>query len=226
MRWLLIEMWFYLGVAFLLGMAAYRWIFGGGGGGVSAEEVSAELASVRTRHQEAEAERARLRAKVVELNSQLEEARRQVRSAAAEAHAARLEIGADEAAARAAAIIEPSVDAAQEPAAPAQPPSAERPAPAPLAAAPVSSVPPVGRPGSFMEILKEGGAPDDLTRIKGIGAKLEQKLNTLGVYYFRQIAGWTEGEVAEMDKHLGFPGRITRDKWREQARALAGRRST
>jgi NADH-quinone oxidoreductase subunit E len=73
-----------------------------------------------------------------------------------------------------------------------------------------------------MEMLQGGGAPDDLTKIKGIGAKLEGKLNGFGVYYFRQIADWTDEEVAEMDKHLGFPGRIVRDQWREQAKALMG----
>ena len=40
--------------------------------------------------------------------------------------------------------------------------------------------------------------------------------------YFRQIADWTDEEVADMDKHLGFPGRIVRDQWREQAKALMG----
>jgi predicted flap endonuclease-1-like 5' DNA nuclease len=68
---------------------------------------------------------------------------------------------------------------------------------------------------------KEGGA-DDLKQIKGVGPKLEQLLNSMGVYHFDQIAGWTAEEIAWVDENLqGFKGRVSRDDWVAQARVLA-----
>ena len=68
--------------------------------------------------------------------------------------------------------------------------------------------------------LTAGG--DDLTRIKGLGPKLQTLLNQLGVTRFEQIAGWGEAEIAAIDPQLGaFQGRIVRDAWVEQARYLA-----
>ena len=74
----------------------------------------------------------------------------------------------------------------------------------------------------LLSAARETGA-DDLKRIKGIGPKLEKLCNQLGVYHFDQIAGWTDREIAWVDHHLeGFNGRIVRDDWVSQARALAG----
>ena len=65
------------------------------------------------------------------------------------------------------------------------------------------------------------GAPDDLTQIKGIGAKLEALCHDLGFYHFDQIAAWTANEVAWVDSNLdGFHGRVSRDDWVRQAKAL------
>ncbi|SDZ04085.1 Predicted 5' DNA nuclease, flap endonuclease-1-like, helix-3-turn-helix (H3TH) domain [Jannaschia faecimaris] len=72
-----------------------------------------------------------------------------------------------------------------------------------------------------------GGAADDLKRIKGIGPKLEKLCNSMGVYHFEQIAGWSAGEVAWMDDNIeGFRGRVTRDDWVAQAKALAAGEET
>lgn len=66
------------------------------------------------------------------------------------------------------------------------------------------------------------GKADDLKQIKGIGPKLEQLLNEMGVYHFDQIAGWRADEVAWVNENLkGFKGRVTRDNWVEQATTLA-----
>ncbi|MFP4273944.1 MAG: NADH-quinone oxidoreductase subunit E, partial [Paracoccaceae bacterium] len=66
------------------------------------------------------------------------------------------------------------------------------------------------------------GKADDLTKIRGVGPKLEALLNRLGVFHFDQIAEWTADEVAWMDENLeGFRGRVTRDHWVDQARQLA-----
>ncbi len=70
-------------------------------------------------------------------------------------------------------------------------------------------------------ILAGSGEPDDLKMIVGVGPVLERMLHSLGVTTFRQIAHWTERDIAEFDAKLPeFPGRIVRDQWVTQARAL------
>ena len=64
------------------------------------------------------------------------------------------------------------------------------------------------------------GQKDNLTRIKGIGVKIDETLNSIGIYHFDQIANWTEENIAWADSTLGFPGRAKRENWVEQARAL------
>lgn len=77
-------------------------------------------------------------------------------------------------------------------------------------AANVSKVPTETANGSEM-------AADDLTRIKGIGVVIARKLNEAGVNRFQQIAEWTDEEVETFSERLSFKGRVTRDRWREQA---------
>lgn len=89
------------------------------------------------------------------------------------------------------------VEAASAEAAPAPAPAPE-PAPAPVAAA------------------------DDLSRIKGLGPKLQKLLPELGITTFAQIAALTEADLAELDTKLGaFAGRPAKDNWVEQAKFLA-----
>ncbi|MEM8792089.1 MAG: NADH-quinone oxidoreductase subunit NuoE [Pseudomonadota bacterium] len=64
------------------------------------------------------------------------------------------------------------------------------------------------------------GKPDDLKKIKGVGPKLEDKLNTMGVFHFDQIAAWTKSDIDWVDDELSFKGRIERDGWVAQAKAL------
>jgi NADH-quinone oxidoreductase subunit E len=65
------------------------------------------------------------------------------------------------------------------------------------------------------------GKGDDLKVIVGIGPKLEALLHDLGFWHFDQIAGWTPEQVAWVNSRLGnFKGRIERDDWIAQARAL------
>ena len=63
---------------------------------------------------------------------------------------------------------------------------------------------------------------DDLKRISGVGPKLVSVLNNMGVHTFAQIAAWTADDIAKVDDRLKFGGRIFRDDWVGQARALAG----
>ena len=66
------------------------------------------------------------------------------------------------------------------------------------------------------------GAADDLQRLSGVGPKLEGLLHELGVFHFAQIAAWGAEEIAWVDARLKFKGRIERENWIEQAKALAG----
>jgi len=62
--------------------------------------------------------------------------------------------------------------------------------------------------------------PDDLTLINGIGPKLKEKLNQNGITQFAQIAAWKAKDISEFDDRLSFKGRIQRDDWVKQAKAL------
>lgn len=66
----------------------------------------------------------------------------------------------------------------------------------------------------------ETPASDNLKRIKGIGPAMEGRLKAEGVYHFSQIAAWNKKAIAEMDEKLNARGRIDREKWVSQAKAL------
>ena len=65
------------------------------------------------------------------------------------------------------------------------------------------------------------GKKDNLTRIKGVGVKIEESLNKIGIYHFDQISEWSKENIIWADNNLGFPGRAEREQWVEQAKALA-----
>ncbi|MGB7336472.1 MAG: NADH-quinone oxidoreductase subunit NuoE [Salaquimonas sp.] len=72
-----------------------------------------------------------------------------------------------------------------------------------------------------LRLKKAEGKADDLKLISGVGPKLEKTLNGLGFWHFSQIAKWTKADVAIVDNELTFKGRIERDDWIKQAKALA-----
>ncbi len=76
------------------------------------------------------------------------------------------------------------------------------------------------KPGGIKQARK-GGA-DDLKSISGVGVKIEKLLNEQGIFHFDQIASWTDDHVAWVDDFLKFKGRIARENWIAQAKALAG----
>jgi len=64
------------------------------------------------------------------------------------------------------------------------------------------------------------GAPDDLAKLSGVGPQIVKKLNDAGVFHFWQLAAMSEADVAKLDADLKLSGRISRDGWIDQARAL------
>ncbi len=67
---------------------------------------------------------------------------------------------------------------------------------------------------------KKAEGADDLKKLTGVGPALEKKLHEAGVTSFAQIAAWGADDIAEMDDKLSFKGRIERDGWVDQAKAL------
>jgi len=65
------------------------------------------------------------------------------------------------------------------------------------------------------------GDKDDLKLISGVGPVLERKLNELGITQFAQVAKFTKKDIVMVDDRLSFKGRIERDDWKAQAKALA-----
>ena len=106
-------------------------------------------------------------------------------------------------------------EAVDEEAGPAMPASVDSQVPAPELLPELPAMRPLTLPGP------RNGVPDDLQRIRGIGLKNEELLNSLGVYHFGQIAAWTPAEARWVAEHLAFPDRIERDDWVGQAIILA-----
>lgn len=65
-----------------------------------------------------------------------------------------------------------------------------------------------------------GGKPDDLLAINGIGPVNLRKLNEHGIFHFDQIAAWKKADIEAVEAYLAFDGRIAREDWISQAKAL------
>jgi predicted flap endonuclease-1-like 5' DNA nuclease len=118
---------------------------------------------------------------------------------------------------------------------PANPPTVEPPPAAPAPKSPGRVRPVLTRPGTSQASLPpsdlgvapamlsgpRAGGKDDLKKISGIGETLESILNAMGIFHYDQIAAWSEANIVWVDAELAFKGRIAREKWVSQARALA-----
>ena len=208
---LLTEIWVLLALAALLGLLA-GWIIWGGrtGPGLEVEEVQRLRLAL-------EKERARARASVSGDVGPTDVPRASGVGYVRPNVAPLTEASAAKSASQPKTAVdpEPVSEAAAVPAAPAtlEGPSASRPVeemPVELQSKPEG-----------LEAPKDG-IPDDLTKIKGVGKKMEKLCNDLGYYHYEQIAAWTDAEVAWVDDNLAdFKGRVTRDNWVAQAKALA-----
>ncbi len=76
-------------------------------------------------------------------------------------------------------------------------------------------------PAAFVPMSAPDGEADDLKKISGVGPVIEEKLHKMGIYHYHQVAGFSAEDVTRIDDELNFKGRIERDNWIEQAKALA-----
>jgi predicted flap endonuclease-1-like 5' DNA nuclease len=83
----------------------------------------------------------------------------------------------------------------------------------PEVAEPAAGAPPPG-------LVAPQGAADDLRRINGLGQSIERALNENGIFHYRQIAVLTPANLVWLDRHLRLKGRIEREDWIGQAKAL------
>lgn len=106
---------------------------------------------------------------------------------------------------------------------PAEAPLADEPiaAAAPLDATPASIAADAASATAAAPSADPGAQPVSL--LKGLGPKIAARLADLGITRVDQLAWIDDAEAAELDAQLSpFEGRMERDRWREQARLLAG----
>ncbi|MBS7803809.1 30S ribosomal protein S2 [Rhizobiales bacterium TNE-4] len=87
---------------------------------------------------------------------------------------------------------------------------------APMAEELPAELPPTGE--TFERLGAPRGAPDDLTRLGGVGPQLATKLNEAGIFHFWQLAALDDAEAAKLDAELKLSGRLKRDNLIQQAR--------
>jgi predicted flap endonuclease-1-like 5' DNA nuclease len=75
-----------------------------------------------------------------------------------------------------------------------------------------------GRPPGLS--APRAGGRDDLKLIYGIGPRIERGLNELGIFHYDQIAAWNRRTVVWVENQFSLRGKVTRERWVEQAKAL------
>ncbi|MDH4084428.1 MAG: hypothetical protein OEU99_12830 [Nitrospira sp.] len=64
-----------------------------------------------------------------------------------------------------------------------------------------------------------GESPDDLKHIRGVGPGLERFLHKRGVFWFSQVATWSQTDIDKFEFLLpNFGGRIQRENWVQSAK--------
>jgi predicted flap endonuclease-1-like 5' DNA nuclease len=78
------------------------------------------------------------------------------------------------------------------------------------------------KPAATKPLPKSVGGKDDLTAIGGIGPALAKKLNAAGISSYAQLAALSDADIERLEKNvIKYSGRIKRDDWVGQAKALA-----
>jgi predicted flap endonuclease-1-like 5' DNA nuclease len=113
-----------------------------------------------------------------------------------------------------------------EPTAAPEPVADSIPAPAPLDDEPIAAAAPLAAsPASEAAVAPASAtsyADAPVTMLKGLGPKVAARLGESGITTVRHLAALDDHEAARLDAQLGsFAGRMSRDRWLEQARFLA-----
>lgn len=102
-------------------------------------------------------------------------------------------------------------------------PAEVEPEPEPAAPSAVAGEPPVAaEPAPELSSVAAIDVRDDLTRIDGINHEVQTILNQREIMQISQIAGWSADDVSKVESFLGNSGRVTREDWIGQARAILG----
>lgn len=189
--WLTLFNWLQLLIAFVLGVAAARWVMAGARG-VAREDLLAEVAAERTKRQEAEAGRAKERARAAELDAQLSELQRRVR------------LGGGASASEAGS----------------EPPDTSGVVHEAVGSALAAQASPAGQSLQGEADAAYDAALQDLTRINGVGPAYAARLADRGVASIADIARWNDDELARFDRELETGGAIRRQDWVGQAQRL------
>ena len=68
--------------------------------------------------------------------------------------------------------------------------------------------------------VPKNGVADDLKKIQGIGIKVENALYEIGIFHYSQIAQWSNENIKWIEDYLDSEGRVKRENWIFQAKAL------
>ena len=73
---------------------------------------------------------------------------------------------------------------------------------------------------TFELLAAPRGAPDDMSKLTGVGPELETTLNDAGIFHYWQIAAMTDADIEKVDADLKLNGRIRQNNWVAQAREM------
>jgi small subunit ribosomal protein S2 len=72
----------------------------------------------------------------------------------------------------------------------------------------------------FERLAAPRGAPDDLSRLGGIGPQVEKALNDAGIFHYWQVAAMQQADVDALDAELKLNGKIAQNGWVAKARQM------
>ncbi len=68
--------------------------------------------------------------------------------------------------------------------------------------------------------ISASAVSDDVEIIDGIGPTIGKRLKAAGITSWKQVAEWTDADVAKYDAELSLKGRIVNEEWIVQAKEL------
>lgn len=84
----------------------------------------------------------------------------------------------------------------------------------------LAEAPAFGGEDVFERLAAPRGAPDDLTKLSGVGHELEKNLNDAGIFHYWQLAAMTAADAEKLDTDLKLKGRVQANGWIDRAKLL------